>query len=180
MIAQDTLTIEFYASPAGICKLAAAALVGISLSSLVIVDREAPIFVWLCSWVGLASCVLVVQILIWRIVNIKQPIVTLSPRGFFDSRISYDFLPWHSVKNIRMKDVGSSYSYRAHPIVIITFDEMAARTHSLTRAARGTLSINRILGWEGLAVPSVEFNVKAEDFFSTLRNYARTHGGKVD
>ena len=99
--------------------------------------------------------------------------LTLSPQGFRDIRISPEFIPWSVVENL------SIWRYRNTKTVVVKVSEAVWRDFPLSRMARWTRSANANLGVDGLAIGTVELATGTDELLAMMRAFAVAHGGKA-
>jgi hypothetical protein len=127
----------------------------------------------LVGWVGAVFFGIVFVFAIWRGARATGPVVTLSPQGFRDTRISSEVIPWTLVQRI------STWQYRGTKIIVIKVPDNVWQDFPLSRIARWSRSANVSLGADGLAIATVELKVKFDELMEMMTAYAQAYSGKA-
>ena len=101
--------------------------------------------------------------LIGRLRMARDPVVTLSPEGFHDRRVSFAPVPWEAITGLRAQ--GSW-------IVLLQISESARQELPLTCMARFTDWSNRWLGWGGLWINSFGLKANTKELVDLIGKYA--------
>lgn len=124
-----------------------------------IVDRP----IGIISTIFFGLCLLV---MLWRLVAMRGPIVTLSPTGIRDSRVASEFIPWSAIEQT------SVWAHRRHKFLVLAVTPAVEARLTLTRAARWSRGANRSLGGDGLYISAIELKTD----FETLRAMVEAYG----
>jgi hypothetical protein len=98
------------------------------------------------------------------------PLLTLSPMGLRDTRISPDFIPWHSV------DAIFTWAQHGQRMIVLQLHPGAEEKLRLTRMARISRRANARLGADGLVVATSGLNVGFDDLMAATMAYAEAYG----
>lgn len=77
-------------------------------------------------WIGLAVFGLFLMLILWRLLAMRGPVLTVSPQGLRDIRVAANVIPWAAIERIGVWE--------------------------MQRIARWTRSANRSLGADGLCI----------------------------
>ncbi len=123
-------------------------------------------FAQLVGWVGFIFFGANVLVAISRLVSTRGPIVTLCPEGIRDTRVAADFIPWHAVRNI------STWQVSGQKFMVLDVDPEVESRLTLTRTARWSRGINRLVGADGLCVTAKGLNVTYGNLMAHTITYA--------
>ncbi|MBX9926021.1 MAG: hypothetical protein K2Y05_06660 [Hyphomicrobiaceae bacterium] len=108
---------------------------------------------------------------LWRMLTgIGRPVLTLSPAGLRDIRVSDDTIPWSSVERI------FEWSYSGSRIMIVCLHPGEEAKLPLTTIARMSRRANAGLGADGLAINASDLTIKHDDLMATTIAYAQRYG----
>ncbi len=113
---------------------------------------------------GLAALYIVAQL--FR----SGPVVTLSPSGLRDVRISSDVIPWAALAGV------GTWEAHGQKIMVLGLHPGAEERLTLTRMARMTRGANAKLGADGLCVTPAGLAIAYEDLLAATIAYATAHG----
>ncbi|AZN99424.1 hypothetical protein EJ066_21135 [Mesorhizobium sp. M9A.F.Ca.ET.002.03.1.2] len=166
-------TVEFRSSPA---RLGLLAVLSVAMATLGIELGWAPpgSFEQFLGWIVAISFTGTFVIAVVRLFDLKRPTLILSPKGFWDVRLSAEFIPWSVVKHI------SERSYRRQKFLLVEVLESVWQSPSLTKMARWSRGPNRAMGLDAMCIGTRDLDVKFDELFSAITAYAKAHGAKVD
>ena len=162
-------TIEFHASPTRLLTL-------LAFSGMSIVIAAALAFrlfpnvpndpsVVSAGYSGLAFFGFCAVVAVWRLLQQRGPIVTVSPAGLRDVRVAKEPIPWRAIKSI------STWQMQRQMVLLVAIDPADEARLTLTRLARWTRSAHRKLGGDGLVISSNGLKVGYPTLFYTCRDY---------
>lgn len=150
MAVDTSKTIEIGQSPARMLLILGAGVVMTALSLAIALGwvgyRE---WAWLQRTIGVvgtvffAFCTVVV---LWRLVTVRGPIVTLAPAGIRDTRVAPEFIPWTAITKV------STWQLSRQKVMVLAIDPAVESRMSNTKAAQWTRAANRALGADGLPI----------------------------
>lgn len=116
-------------------------------------------------WVTINSTAISAALIFWigRLRSARGPVVTLSPEGFHDRRVSFAPVPWEAITGLRAQGPW---------IVLLQISESARQELPLTCTARFTDWSNRWLGWGGLWVSSFGLRATGKELVALIGKYA--------
>lgn len=122
-------------------------------------------------WLGVAFFAPLTAIAAWRASTHRGPVVTLSPDGIWDRRLSGSFIPWFAISRITTWDINRQ------KIMVLDLDpEIEPQLGlELTRIARWSRPANRVIGFEGLCVAVAELNVSYDDLIGQTLDFWHRH-----
>lgn len=128
-------------------------------------------------WVGAIVFGAFLVLALWRLISTRGPVVTVSPRGLHDTRISEKMIPWDAVLGV------ATWQMSNQKIIVVAVTPEAEQSIGLTRMAKWTRGANKSLGADGLCIgPGVK--VKIDDLlrliiaFAEVRHGAEWNGGR--
>lgn len=116
-------------------------------------------------WIIIHSAAISALLIFWigRLRLAQGPIVTLSPEGFHDRRVSLAPVPWEAITGLRAQGPW---------IVLLQISESARQELPLTRTTRFTDWCNRWLGWGGLWVSTFGLKATGKELVALIGKYA--------
>jgi hypothetical protein len=164
-----TRTIEFHASPARQLTL-------LAFSAMSIVIAAALAFRLLpgapsdgamvsTGYTGIAFFGFCAAVAIWRLLSQRGPMVTVSPEGLLDVRVSKEPIPWRAIKSI------STRQMQRQVVLLVAVDPASEEKLTLTRVARWMRNANRSLGADGLVISPQGLKVGYPTLYYTCRDY---------
>jgi hypothetical protein len=108
-------------------------------------------------------------LIVWRLISMRGPVVTLDPEGIRDTRIAAKVIPWSAVEQI-----GTWEAYR-QKIIVISVPAAVEQTLELTRIARWSRGANRSLGADGLCITTQGLPVSHDQLMKLVVAYANAH-----
>jgi hypothetical protein len=125
----------------------------------------------LAGWAALVFFGAITLLIVWRLFTQRGTVVTLSPMGLTDIRVSLDVVAWPAVDRI------STWSHSGQRIMIVALKPGEEAKLKLSTIARLTRGANAKLGADGLAVTAQGLKIGYDDLLSTTMAYAERHGG---
>lgn len=170
-------TIELYASPIRLMWGTAAVLAMSGVAAWVLASDDTPLFVYLCAWAWVVAGPLVLGIILVRAITIRWPVITLSPDGFLDVRISSNAIPWNLIQEISDKTVARS-SLRDSKALFLYLPKSSWKDIQLKRLVRWTLPLilSRKHGLEGVCIGHGEFGMSFDTLCAVVIHYAEARG----
>jgi hypothetical protein len=117
-------------------------------------------------WIGAVFFALCTVLALWRLFTERGPVITISPQGIRDTRITDEFIPWSAITNI------STWEFRNQKAMVLAVKPDIEDRLGLTRAARWTRSANRALGADGLCITASGVKIDYDALLQTTRDYA--------
>lgn len=97
-------------------------------------------------WIGLAVFGLFLMPILWRLLAMRGPALTVSPQGLRDIRVAANVIPWAAIERIGV------WEMQRQKFLVIGVAPADETKLGLTRIARWTRSANRSLGADGLCI----------------------------
>ena len=113
----------------------------------------------------------VTALLLWRLMTQRGTVITLSPDGLCDIRVSPDVVPWTAIKSL------ATWQHSGQKVLIVALMPGEEEKLKLTTLARMTRSANSKLGADGLAVTAHGTKIAHEDLLASALAYAGRYGG---
>ncbi len=121
-------------------------------------------------WIGAIVFGAFLMLALWRLIGTRGPVVTVSPRGLHDTRISEKVIPWDAVLGV------STWEMSNQKIIVVAVTPEAEQAIGLTRMAKWTRGANRSLGADGLCInPGIK--VKPDDLLRLIIAYGEANAG---
>jgi hypothetical protein len=115
-------------------------------------------FFGLCALLGL-----------WRLLTQRGPVITLSPQGLRDVRVSHDIVPWPAIASI------GTWEHSGQRVMVVglkTGEEEKLRLTTIARLSRGA---NARLGADGLAIAAQGAKISHDHLIATATAYAQAY-----
>jgi hypothetical protein len=162
-------TIEFHASPARLLTLLTFSVMSTGIAAALalrlypsVPNDPAAVTAGYSGLVFFSFCAAVA---IWRLIAQRGAVVTLSPSGLLDRRVTAEPIPWRAIKSI------STWQMQRQMVLVVVVDPAVEAGLTLTRLARWTRNANRTLGADGLVVSAHGLKVGYPTLFYTCRDY---------
>jgi hypothetical protein len=101
----------------------------------------------------------------WRLLALRGPIVSISPIGIRDVRVTGAVVPWSAIQNI------STWSAYNQPAIVLSVDPAYERALKLTALARITRPLNTAIGADGLCIASQGLKIGHGALLKTITTY---------
>jgi hypothetical protein len=169
MSTDATRTIEFHASPTRLLTLlsfsAFSTAVAAALAFRLFPNLPSDPATVSAGYSGVVFFSFCAAVAIWRLLQQRGPIVTVSPAGLRDVRVAKEPIPWRAIKSI------STWQMQRQMVLLITIDPSEESRLTLTRVARWMRSAHRKLGADGLIVSAQGLKVGYPTLFYTCRDF---------
>jgi hypothetical protein len=163
MAIDTTRTIEIRLSPWRMIGVMAVGL-GFVLLSLFITPAHGTIGLVIGGF-GVAFFGFIALVAAWRLLALRGPIVTVSPRGIQDVRVTGAIVPWSAIRSV------STWSAYNQPAIVLGVDPAYERALELTALARLTRPLNAAIGADGLCIASQGLKMGHEALLETITAY---------
>jgi hypothetical protein len=121
-------------------------------------------------WIGAVVFGAFLLLALWRLIDTRGPVVTISPRGLHDTRISEKMIPWDAVLGV------SIWQMSNQKIIVVAVTPDAEQSIGLTRMAKWTRGANKSLGADGLCInPGIK--AKPDDLLRLIIAYGEARAG---
>ena len=127
----------------------------------------------LFGWVSIVFFGVATLLILRRLVSPARTVLTLSPEGFCDTRISKETIPWSSVLTI------STWEMRSSKFVIVLLEPAFEATLTINPIQRFTRRANAALGADGLFVNAMGVKLSFGELINYFTNYAKSHNPSV-
>lgn len=116
-------------------------------------------------WIGLSVFGAFMLLALWRVITTRGPVVTVSPKGLHDTRISAKVIPWDAVLGV------SVWQMSNQKIIVVAVTPEAEQAIGLTRLARWSRGANKSLGADGLCISPSGLKVKFDDLWRLIHAF---------
>ena len=162
-------TIEFHASPTRQLTLLAfsgmSLVLALALALNLIPNVPSDPVAVSSGYFGIVFFGFCAGVAIWRLWSQRGPIVTMSPAGLRDVRVTAEPIPWNAVKGI------STWQMQRQMVLVVAVDPAVEARLTLTRVAQWMRTANRRLGADGLVVSAHGLKVGYPTLFYTSRDF---------
>ncbi len=175
MAADTTRTITFSNSPAKMVGLIALGVLMTALSAAVAfrwIGDPHPVFISI-AYFGVVLFGLCIVVFAWRLISMRGPVVTVTPQGIRDIRLSPDLIPWSAVREVK------TWQFGMQKTVVLAVDPAVESKLNLAPAMRWSRGANARLGADGLCVAGQGLATDYETLFRTCADYAAAARGKA-
>lgn len=120
-------------------------------------------------WASIVFFGLCALILLWRLATVRGPVITLTPEGIRDTRVSSDIIPWTAIRSI------TTWSHKGTSAMVLGLragEEEKLKLSAITRMTRGA---NKALGADGLSIVATGTKISHDRLMDTAIAYARRY-----
>jgi hypothetical protein len=110
-------------------------------------------------WFGLFFFGLCTAILLWRLLTVGRTVVTITPHGIKDARLSADVVPWRGIQGV------STGRIKGQSFIVLAIDPSVEQRLALTPIARLSRGPNRMLGIDGLCISAAGLRISHDALF---------------
>lgn len=111
-------------------------------------------------------------IAIQRLLTQRGTVITISPDGLRDVRVSPDLIPWAAIQSL------STWQMQGQQVMVVAMKPGEEEKLTLTRIARMSRGANARLGADGLAVTAQGTKIGHDELMATTIAYAQRYGQK--
>lgn len=177
MTAIDTSSvIEIDRAPQQMVALLVASLIGITLSAGLILYDESLAFVMAAVFAGAGLAAL------WRMRGLRSTIVTITPEGIRDIRVSEKFIPWSVVQGVSIWNaareklgpfhVNVTGSFSGKNIVVLAINPDDLRRLALPQLLAWSRGLNRAAGMDGVCLTADRLKTDVSTLLAACTAYA--------
>ena len=157
-------------------KLALLAILGVVMTGLSAVlaflNLDLGLAAKIIGWIGTVFFGLCTLIALWRGLMERGPVITISPEGIRDTRVSASVVPWRAITGI------STWSFQGQQAMVLAVDSAIERTLGLSLIARWSRGANRALGADGLAITASGVKIDYDALLETSLAYWQAYRGR--
>jgi hypothetical protein len=169
MAIDTTRTIEIKQSPWEMLKMLAIG-VGFVATSIFIAYQGNVLYLAIGIF-GIVFFGALTLFVLWRLLTLIGPVVTISPAGVRDTRVAADTIPWTAITDI------STWSAYSQPAIVLVVRPEVEKSLRLSLMTRMTRRANASLGADGLAIGSQGLSIGHDALLETLNAYWQRAGG---
>jgi hypothetical protein len=167
-------TLEIAASPVKLLLMAFGGLIFViagyfMTQATVDTTRASAEVVRVIGYVSIAFFGPVTALIVWRLLTQRGTVITLSPAGLRDVRVSPDIVPWPTIANI------STWQHSGQSVMIVALLPGEEAKLRLTLIARLSRRANAKLGADGLAVAAQGTKIGHDALMAATIRYAKAH-----
>ena len=112
-------------------------------------------------------------LIVWRLLTQRGTVITLTPQGFHDIRVTKSAVPWNAVEAV------SVWSSQGQASVIVKLKPGEEQKLELTTIARMTRKANAALGADGLALTAQGTKISHDALLSTIIGHCQRYTQSV-
>ena len=163
-----TRTLEIRQSPWEMLKLLAIGIGFVACS--IFIAYQGNIFYIVVGWFGILFFGALTLLVTWRLLMSMGPVVTVSPMGLRDKRVTADLIPWSAITDI------ATWSAYNQPSIIVAVEPAVEKRLRLSLITRMTRRANASLGADGLAVGSQGLHMGHDELIAAIMAYWHRYG----
>ncbi len=169
MAVDTTRTIEIKQSPWEMLKMLA---IGVGfVATSIFIAYQGNIFYLAIGIFGVVFFGALTLFVLWRLLTLMGPVVTVSPTGVRDRRVAADMIPWSAITGI------STWSAYNQPAIILAVRPEVEKRLRVSLITRMTRRANASLGADGLAIASQGLSMGHDALLDTINAYWERAGG---
>lgn len=120
-------------------------------------------------WLSIAVFGFFGAIALWRLLTQRGPVITFSPEGLRDIRVSHDIVPWSAIASL------NTWQMSGQQVMVVGLKPGEEEKLRLTTIARMSRGANARLGADGLAVTAQGTKICHDDLMKTTIAYAECY-----
>lgn len=105
-------------------------------------------------------------VIVWRLFSVSGPVVTISPQGIRDTRVTAELIPWAAITGI------GTWTYSGQQILVLKVSPETEQKLLLTRIARLSRSANKAVGADGLCITATGLKISYDRLHERVIAYA--------
>lgn len=109
-------------------------------------------------------------IALWRLLTQRGPVITLSPVGLRDVRVSNDVIPWQAINSLK------TWQMSGQQVMVVGLIDGEEAKLKLTTIARMSRGANARLGADGLAMTAQGTKISHAELMDAAIAYAERYG----
>lgn len=118
-------------------------------------------------WVGIPFFGAMTLIAIGRLVSPGKTVVTLSPAGYLDTRLSERPVPWSDIKGVNV------WTMQRQKVIVLQVPTETEASIGMTRMARWSRTANAKLGADGLCTMASGLTMSHDDLLAAITERAK-------
>lgn len=157
--------VEIKGSPAKLTGLLFLGVIMTALSGMIVwgtIPVRAGSLGQFMGWAGLLFFGLCTLVIGSRLMTSSKTIVTLSPSGYLDTRLSERPIPWAAIQNVMV------WTMQGQKVIVLQVPPETEASVGLTRIARWSRGANAKLGADGLCTVAAGLKTKHDDLLSAI------------
>ncbi len=163
-------TIEIHQSPWEMLKLFAIGIAFVACSIFII--SQGSIWHLIVGWFGILFFGALTLLVLWRLLTLIGPVITISPRGLRDKRVTGDLIPWSAITDI------STWSHGNQSFVVLAVQPVVEKRLRLSLITRWTRRANAALGADGLTIGSQGLRMDHDALLAAIIAYWQRYGSR--
>jgi hypothetical protein len=114
------------------------------------------------SWAGVVFFGAMLALIVYRLFNAKDALVTISPEGILDKRVAARIIPWAAVRKV------SVWELQRQKVIVLDVPPEVEGSIQMTRMARFTRGPNKSLGADGLCVTAAGLKISHDKLLEAV------------
>jgi hypothetical protein len=113
-------------------------------------------------WVGVVFFGAILGLIVYRMFNAKDVLVTITPEGILDKRVAARIIPWAAVRKV------SVWEMQRQKVIVLDVPTDVEGSIQMTRMARFTRGPNKSLGADGLCLTAAGLKISHEKLLEAV------------
>jgi hypothetical protein len=166
-MSQTAQTIEIQGSPAKLAGLAFLGVLLIAASAFVAFGGVVPpgSYVEFIGWAGVVFFGAMLALIVYRLFNAREVLVTITPEGILDKRVAARVIPWSAVRKV------SVWEHQRQKVIVLDVPPEVEGSIEMTRMARFTRGPNRSLGADGLCITAAGLKISHDELLARVMEH---------
>lgn len=114
------------------------------------------------AWTGLIFFALILVLIAYRLLTVKDAVVTITPQGIRDTRVAERIIPWSAVQKV------STWEMQGQKVIVLQVPPEVEGSIQMTRMARFSRGPNRSLGADGLSITAAGLKISHDQLLSEV------------
>jgi hypothetical protein len=114
------------------------------------------------AWVGVVFFGAILALIVYRMFNAKDVLVTITPEGILDKRVAARIIPWAAVRKV------SVWELQRQKVIVLDVAPEVEGSIQMSRMARFTRGPNKSLGADGLCVTAAGLKISHDKLLEAV------------
>jgi hypothetical protein len=161
---QTAQTMEIQGSPAKLAGLFFLGILMTAASAFVALGGIARpgSYIEFLGWAGVVFFGAVLALIVYRLLNPKVVLVTITPEGILDTRVAERIIPWSAVLNVGV------WEKHGQKVIVVQVPSETEDSLQMTRIARFSRGPNKSLGADGLCITASGLKISHEKLLEAV------------
>jgi hypothetical protein len=161
---QTAQTMEIQGSPAKLVGLFFLGILMTAASAFVALGgiTRPGSYIEFLGWAGVVFFGAVLALIVYRLLNPKVVLVTITPEGILDTRVAERIIPWSAVLNVGV------WEKHGQKVIVVQVPSETEGSLQMTRIARFSRGPNKSLGADGLCITASGLKISHEKLLEAV------------